>query len=78
MGTVKVSSKSKVDSNLCGLAALDDTGVRRFFGHIFAPYFKCMYLFFKGVVIKVDVEDFYITYLRMVEGTNFADRFSKG
>jgi hypothetical protein len=41
------SRRRKTDSNLCGLTALDDTVVRRFLGHIFAPYFKCLYLFFE-------------------------------
>jgi hypothetical protein len=73
MGTLRCPN-----SNLCGLAALDDAGVRRFFGHILAPYFKCLCLFFECVVIKVDVERFYVTYLRMVERTDFLDGFSKG
>ncbi len=70
--------EKKTDSNLCGLAAPDDTGVRRFFRHIFAPYFKCLYLLFECIIIKVDVELFYVTYLRMIERTNFPNGFSKG
>ena len=68
--------RRKVDSDLCGLTALDDMGVRSFFGHIFTPYFECLYVFFECVVVKVDVERFYVTYLRIFERTNFLDGFS--
>jgi hypothetical protein len=72
------AQEKKRDSNLCGLAALDDTGVRRFLGHIVAPYFECFYLLFESVVIKIDVELFHITYLRMIEHIDVLDGFSKG
>ena len=70
--------KEKADSNLRGLASLDDTGSRRFFGHIFAPYFKCLYFLFERGLIKIDVDPFYFTYLRMIERTDLLDGFSKG
>ena len=75
---VKERRGIKLNSNLCSLAALDDTGIRRFLGHIVAPYFKCLYLLFKFVLIKIDVQLFYVTYLRMIERIDVLDGFSKG
>jgi hypothetical protein len=62
--------------NLGGFAALEDAAVGRFFGHICSPHFKRLYLLFERIGMEMDIEFFYIAYLRMLERSDTLDGFS--